>query len=184
MYREILNKVKPEIDKTMNFLNRELSKIRTGRVSSSLVEDVLIDSYGGKNPLKQVATISSSGPRTILIQPWDKTILLNIEKSILSSGLGINPIVEGDSVRLVFPPPTEEYRKSLAKTLNDKLEVARVTLRRWREDAWRQIQDGFRPGKIREDDKFRAKNELQELVDEYNRQIEEKGAQKTKEIME
>lgn len=184
MYKEILDKIKPEIDKTISFLDRELAKIRTGRVSVSLVEDVLIDSYGGKSPLKQVAALTTSGPRTIVVQPWDKSVLLNIEKSILSSGLGVNPIVEGESLRLVFPAPTEEYRKNLQKALGEKMEAARVTLRRWREEAWRQINESFRQGKIREDDKFRAKDDLQKMIDEYNKQIEDKGAQKAREIME
>ena len=131
-----------------------------------------------------MASVSVSGPRTILIQPWDKSAVLNIEKSILSSGLGINPIVEGDFVKLVLPAPTEDYRKSLTRSLSEKLEIARTTIRHWREDGWRQIQDSFRQGKIREDDKFRAKDELQELVDEYNKKIEEKGEQKSREIME
>ena len=184
MYQEILNRIKPEMERVISFLDAELAKIRAGRVSIALIEDLLIDCYGAKNQLKQVASLSVSGPRTILIQPWDKTMLLNIEKSILSSGLGGNPIVEGDLVKLVFPGSTEDYRRSLAKVLSEKLEAAKVTVRRWREDGWRQIQDGFRQGKIREDDKFRAKDELQKLVDDYNKKIDEKGDRKNREIME
>ncbi len=184
MHKEIINKIKPEMDKALSFLDRELAKIRTGRVSTSLVEDLMIDYHGEKTPLKQIASISVSGPRTIFIQPWDKFIILNIEKAILSSGLGINPVVEGDSVKLPLPPPSEENRKNLSRVLNDKLEMARTAVRRWREEGWRQIQDGFRQGKIREDDKFRAKDELQELIDEYNKKIEEKGEKKQKEIAE
>jgi len=172
------------MDKVLSFLDRELAKIRTGRVSTSLVEDLIVDCYGEKLPLKQMTSISVSGPRTIFIQPWDKSIILNIEKAILSSDLGINPVVEGDSIKLLLPPPSEEYRKNLFRVLNEKLEMARTAIRHWREEGWRQIQDGFRQGKIREDDKFRAKDELQELIDEYNKKIEEKGEQKKKEIME
>lgn len=184
MYKEIINKIRPELDKTLNFLDRELAKIRTGRVSTSLVEDLIIDYHGEKTPLKRLATISVSGPRTLFIQPWDTSILLNIEKIILGSDLGINPIVEADVIKLPLPPPSEEYRKNLLRLLAERLETARLTVRHWREEAWRQIQDGFRQGKIREDDKFRAKDELQELIDEYNEKIEEIGERKKKEIME
>lgn len=184
MYKEIINKIKPEMDKTMNFLDKELAKIRTGRVSSALVEDLGVDYMGERVPLKQVSSISVAGPRTLMVQPWDKSILLNIEKAILSSDLGINPMVEGSVVKIVLPPPSEEYRQNLFRLLGDKLEAARSSVRRWREDGWRQIQDGFRQGKIREDDKFRAKDELQNLIDEYNKNIEEKGEHKKKEIAE
>jgi len=184
MYKEIINKIRPELDKVIGFLDRELAKIRTGRISTSLIEDLIVDYYGEKTSLKKIATISVSGPRTITIQPWDKSVLLNIERAILGSDLGINPIVEGDSIKLPLPPPSEEYRKNLSRLLNEKLEMARLTIRHWREEVWRQIQEGFRQGKIREDDKFRAKDELQKIIDEYNEKIEEKGEIKEKEIME
>jgi len=184
MYREIINKIKPELEKSVNFLDRELAKIRTGRVSPSLIEDLIVDCYGGKNPLKQLSSISVSGPRALCIQPWDHSIILNIEKAILESNLGINPIVDKDKILLSLPPVSEEYRKNLLRVLNEKLEATRLTLRRWREEAWRQIQEGFRQGEIREDDKFRAKDELQELIDEYNGKIKEIEEKKKQEIME
>ena len=184
MYKEIIDKIKPETEKVLMFLDKELTKIRTGRVSVALVEDLIVDSYGEKSPLKQVASISVSGPRTIIIQPWDKSVVLNIEKAVLSSNIGINPIVEGETIRVTLPPPTEESRRELQRLLSDRLEVARNAVRKWREEAWRQIQDGFRQGKIREDDKFRAKDDLQKMIDDYNKKIEDKGEQKKREIME
>ncbi|MEK7519319.1 MAG: ribosome recycling factor [Patescibacteria group bacterium] len=184
MYQEIINKIKPELNNVLNFLDRELAKIRAGRVSTSLVEGLIIDYHGEKMSLKKLSSISLSGPRTIIIQPWDKSILLNIEKTILGSDLGINPNIKGDLIEVPLPPPSEEYRKDLLRYLSEKLEIGRQSIRRWREEAWRQIQEGFRQGKIREDDKFRAKDELQKLVEEYNEKIEEKGTIKKKEIME
>lgn len=184
MYKDILNKMRPEMDKTINFLDKEFAKIRTGRVSGALVEDISVEYMGERVPLKQVASISSSGPRTLIIQPWDRSIILNIEKAILSSDLGVNPLVEGSYVKIVLPPPSDEYRRTLLKSLNDKIEAARSSIRRWREDGWRQIQEGFRQGKIREDDKFRAKDDLQKLIDEYNKKIDEKGEQKKQELSE
>ena len=184
MYKEIINKAKPELDKVLLFLRGELDKIRTSRPSVSLAEELTIDYYVVKTPLRQVAAISISGPRTITIQPWDRSVLLNIEKAILGSGMGINPAVEKDLIRITFPPLSEEYRKELMKMLNTKMEEARLTLRRWREEAWRKIQEGFRQGTIREDDKFKAKDELQKIIDEYNQKIEEMGTRKKQEIEE
>ena len=183
-YKENINKVKPEMERVINFLIQEIAVIRTDRASPSLVENMMIDCYGQKMPLKQLATISLSGPRQILISPWDRAMILFIERTILESGLGINPVVEKDSIRLSLPPLSEEYRKDLLRTLSEKLEEARVKIRHWREEVWREVQDGFRQGKIREDDKFRAKDELQEIIDQYNEKIEEIGERKKKEIME
>jgi len=184
MHKEILDKTKPELDKAVMFLRAELDKIRTSRPSISLIEEYMIDYYGTRMPLKQVAAISIAGPRTIVIQPWDKSILLNIEKVVLGSGMGINPVVEKDVVRINFPALSEEYRKELLKVLNAKMEEARLTLRRWREEAWRKIQEGFRQGTIREDDKFRAKDELQKMIDDYSQKIEELGERKKQEVSE
>ena len=183
-YKENINKVKPEMERVINFLRQELAAIRADRASPALVENMMIDCYGQKMPLKQLATISLSGPRQILISPWDRAMILFIERTILESGLGINPVVEKDSIRLSLPPLSEEYRKDLLRTLSEKLEESRVKIRHWREEVWREIQDGFRQGKIREDDKFRAKDELQEIIDQYNEKIEEIGERKKKEIME
>lgn len=184
MYKEIINQLKPELDKILVFLNAELMKIRAGRPSVSLVEELIVDYYGEKTPLNQLTSISVTGPRSICIQPWDHSILLNIERAVLESNLGINPIVEKDLIRLNFPPLSEEYRRELLKVLNHKMEEARLTIRRWREEVWHQVQEGFRQGTIREDDKFRAKDELQKIIDEYGKKIEEIGERKKKEIMQ
>jgi len=184
MYKEIIEKIKPELDKTINFLERELTKLRIGRASPSLVENIVVECFGEKFPLKQLAAISLPGPRQILVQPWDKSYVESIEKAILQSGLGISPVVDKDVIRISLPSLSEEYRKDLLRVLSEKQEEARKTVRRWREKAWDEIQERFKEGEIREDDKFRAKDELQDLVDEYNKKIEEMGERKKKEIME
>ena len=184
MHQEIIKKLKPELDNVIIFLDREIAKIRGARASTALVEDITIDYHGEKLPLKKVASISLSGPRVIAIHPWDKSVLLSIERTILGSDLGINPVLKGDFIEVPLPPPSEEFRKELLRFLSEKLEMARQSIRHWREEAWRQIQEGFRQGKVREDDKFRAKDELQKLMDEYNEKIEERGESKKKEIME
>ncbi|MDD2731580.1 MAG: ribosome recycling factor [Candidatus Pacebacteria bacterium] len=184
MYQEIINKIKPEIEKALSFLEREVSKIRTGRASPSLIEDMPVDCFGQKFPLKQLAAISVPEPKTIIIHPWDKSYIEGIEKALSDSSLGVSPIVDKDIIRISLPPLTEEYRKNLLHILAEKQEDVRKTIRHWREKAWNEIQEGFRTGTIREDDKFKAKDKLQELIDQYNEKIEEIGDRKEKEITE
>lgn len=183
MYQQIINKIKPELDKIVEYYRGELSKIRTGRASPLLVEDLQAECYGQPLPLKQLATISLGDSRSILIQPWDKSILPAIEKAISSSGLNLNPIVDGDKIRVQLPQMTEENRKNLVKILKEKMEECRVSIRRWREKAWEEIQEGFKNGEIREDDKFRGKEELQKSIDGYNEKIETMGKKKEEEIL-
>jgi len=182
MYKEIIDKIKPEFDKVIIFLERELAKIRTGRASPSLVEEIEVECFGQKFPLKQLAAISSPGSRQILIQPWDKSCIEPIEKALSQSSIGASPIVDKDLIRLSLPPLNTEYRENLLRLISEKQEEARKTIRRWREEAWTEIQERAREGKIREDDKFRGKSELQKLVDEYNEKVEETGEKKKKEI--
>ncbi len=184
IYKEIINKIKPELDKVVNFLDRELAKIRTGRVSPSLIEDIEVECFDQKFPLKQMAAISVSESRQIIIQPWDKSYLEPIEKALQQSAIGMSPIVDKDLIRLSLPPLSEEYRQNLLRILSGKQEEAKKTVRHWREVAWDEIQQNFKEGKIREDDKFRGKSELQDLIDEYNQKIEEIGERKKKEIKE
>lgn len=182
MHQEIINKIKPEMDKVVAFLEGELAKIRTGRATPSLVEDVVADCFGQKFPLKQLAAISTPEAKQILIQPWDKSYIEGIVRALEKTGIGANPIVDKDAIRITLPPLTEDYRKDLLRLLSEKQEEARKTIRHWREEAWGQIQDGFRDGKIREDDKFRAKDNLQELVDNCNKKIDDLEEKKKKEI--
>jgi len=183
MHRQIIDNIKPELDKVVEFLKRELSKIHTGQASPSLVEDVMVDLLGQQMPLKQLAAISSPEPRKILVQPWDKSYIEPIEKALAQSSLGASPVVDKEVIRITLPAPTQELRQGLSRIVAEKAEEARKTVRRWREEAWGEIQARAREGKIREDDKFRGKDELQELVEEYNKKIEEIGERKRKEIM-
>ena len=181
-YKEIIDKIRPECDKVVAFFEGELAKIRTGRASPSLVEDVVCNCFGQKFPLKQLAAISTPEPKQILIQPWDKSYIEGIVSALEKTGTGANPIVDKDAIRINLPSLTEEYRKDLLKLLSEKQEQARQTVRRWREEAWGEIQEKAREGEVREDDKFRAKDELQELVDKYNEKIDALGEKKKKEI--
>ena len=184
MYQEIIDKIKPELDKVIVFLERELSKIRTSRATPSLVEDVVVECFGQKFPLKQLAAISTPEPKQILIQPWDKSYIEGIVSALGKTGIGVNPIVDKDIIRINLPPLTEEYRRNLLRIISEKQEEARKTIRHWREEAWEEIQEKTKNGEIREDDKFRAKDKLQDLIDEYNKKIEELGEKKKREVAE
>lgn len=183
-YKDLVKKIEPEFQKTLSFLERELMKFRTGRANPTLVEDIVVECFGQKFPLKQLAAISSPEPRQITIQPWDKSYVEPIEKAISNSNLGISPVVDREMIRINLPALNEEYRKTLLKVLSEKQEEARKTIRHWREESWREIQSNEKEGEISEDDKFRAKDELQKLVDDFHKKIEELGERKKKEIME
>ncbi len=184
MYQEIIKTIEPELEKTIKFLEGELMKIRTSQASPSLVEDIIVNCFGSEVPIKQLGAISCPEPRKIVIQPWDKSYLEPIEKALNKTNLGMSPIVDQDLIRLMLPILSDEYRKNLLNVLSVKAEEARQTVRRWREDAWKKIQEGFKEKTIREDDKFKAKDELQKLVDKYNKKIEELRERKKREISE
>jgi ribosome recycling factor len=181
-YQEIIQRIKPECEKSVVFLSTELGKIRTGRASPALVEDVVVDCFGQKFPLKQLAAISIPEPRQIMIQPWDPSYIPGIVSSLEKTGIGANPVVDKTSVRVNLPSVTAEYKKDLLRLISEKQEETRKIIRKWREKAWEEVQEGFKNSLIREDDKFRAKDELQELMDDYGKKIEEFGDKKKGEL--
>ncbi|NTW27170.1 MAG: ribosome recycling factor [Candidatus Moranbacteria bacterium] len=183
MYNEIINLHKEDLEKTIEHFKSEGSKIRTGRANASLVEDLLVDYYGAKTPLKQVASINTPEPRTIAIQPWDRGALAAIESAIRNSDLNMNPTNDGVLVRINIPMLTEERRREMVKVLNQKGEEARIGIRSVREDVLKEIKDAEKAGEMSEDDAFTGKEKLQVIVDEYNKKIEELRAKKEVEIM-
>ncbi len=182
MYKEIINNIKPSLDKTIEFLKGELMKIKTSRANSAMVENIEVECYDQKLPIQQLATINVPKPRMITIQPWDKNILPDIEKTLRKRS-NLNPVVDGEMIRVNIPALSEEQRKEYAKIVGEKEEEAKISVRHHREEAWKNIQELEQEGKIREDDKFRGKDELQDLVDEYNEKIEEIAENKKQEIM-
>lgn len=178
-----MQELKQKLEKIIGRFKGEVASLRTGRASSALVEDLEVDYYGSKTPLKAVASISSPEPRTIVIQPWDKNAIQPIEKAIQASSLGLNPITDRDAIRLSIPSLTEERRKELAKLLGKHMEEARIHVRKEREDTLREIDRMEKAKEISEDQKFRKKNDVQKIVDETNKKIEEIGAAKEKEIL-
>lgn len=182
-YKEFIDKVRPEFEKTLKFLEIELAKIRTSRASPALVEDVQVNYLNDKFALKQLAAISCPQPNQIVIQPWDDSYIESIEKAILQSGLGMSSAVDKNIIRLSLPLLTEEYRHNLVKILNQKAEEVHQTIRHWRDDAWNKIQQAQKEKKISEDDKFRGKDGLQKLVDEYGNKIKDLIKKKESELM-
>ncbi|KKP79557.1 MAG: ribosome recycling factor [Candidatus Moranbacteria bacterium RIFOXYA12_FULL_35_19] len=183
MVNETIDKKKEDFEKAISYFKDELGKLRTGRASVSLVEDLLVDYYGAKSPMKQIASITVPEARTIAIAPWSRDVLVDIEKAIRESQLNLNPINDGQVIRINLPALNEERRKEIVKMLNQKSEEARVSVRRIREEIWEEIQNLEKAGTIGEDDKFSGKDKLQKVVDEYNTKIEEIRKKKEEEIM-
>jgi len=182
--KEFFAKHKADFDGVLNFYKSDIASVRTGRATPALVEDLPVDAYGQKMTIKELASISAPEPRTVMIQPWDKNVLENIASAIHKSGVGLAPIVDGDLIRLSIPSLTEERRKEFIKLLKQKSEQARVKIRNVREDIWGKVQHMEKNGEIREDEKFRAKEDLQKIVDAQNHMIEELEKKKEGELMQ
>ncbi len=182
-YKEFVDKAKPEFEKTFKFLEQEMAKIRTSRASPALVEDIEVSAFGSKFSIKQLGAISTPQTNQIVIQPWDGSYIEPIEKAIANSGLGMSAVVDKNIIRLSLPLLTEEYRQSLIKILSEKSEQARQTIRRQREDIWNRLHDAFKAKQLSEDDKFRGKDELQKVVDEYNEKIKNLVEKKKGELL-
>jgi ribosome recycling factor len=173
MIKTLIDSKKDFFETAITHLLEEATKIRTGRANPGLVENLSVDYYGTRTPLKQIANISIPEPRQIMIQPWDKGALGLIETAIRESDLGLSPGNDGLGIRLVLPQLNEETRKDLVKVLNNKAEEARISVRNIREDLWKEITTLEKEGSISEDEKFTGKDLLQNRVDEYNNKIEE-----------
>lgn len=183
MIKEKIDARKESFEAALTHLREECNKIRTGRANPGIVENLMVDYYGTKTPLKQIANISVPEPRQIMIQPWDKGALPSIETAIRESDLGLNPGNDGLGIRLVLPQLNEETRKDLVKVLNNRAEEARITVRNVREDIWKEIVDLEKAGTISEDDKFAGKDTLQKTVDDYNQAIEDIRRKKETDIL-
>ncbi len=160
----------------------EISSLRTGRATPAFVENIMVDSYGAKMPLKHAASINVEDARTLRITPWDISVIKNIENALANSSLGSQPIADKQSIRLTLPELSEERRKALIKVLSEKVEEAKVSLRRERDEVWKNIQAKEREGEIPEDDKFRFKDDLQKIIDKATEEVEEMAGRKEKEI--
>lgn len=172
----------PKFNEILQFLKKELSALRTGRAHPSMVENIFVESYGVKSPLKHIASISIPEARTLRIQPWDKTIIKNLEKAIIEAKIGISPVNEGNVIRLTIPLMTTEDRLNLVKNLNDKLESARIKIRHVRDEIREKIVNAEKNKNITEDDKFAFLKELDDATKEQNQTIKKIGEEKEKEL--
>jgi ribosome recycling factor len=172
-----------KFDKGVERFKQEISGLRTGRASASLVENISIESYGAKMPISHVASISTPDARTIAIQPWDKANMGPIEKAIQASNIGLNPVNDGVLIRLSVPQMTEERRKELVKVLGQMEEQAKIAVRNVREEIIKDLKRQQDDGELTDDDVNVQKEDLQKVVDKYNVQIKEIAEAKEKEIM-
>lgn len=181
--KDLIGQKKPDFEKILNFYKSEIAAIRTNRATPALVEDIEVDYYSQRLKIKELGSVTVPEPRTIVIQPWDKGALEAIGGAISQSGVGLNPVNDGNTIRLNLPPLTEERRKEFIKLLKQKAEDAKIKIRRTREELWNKIQHLERERQIREDDKFWAKEELQKIVDEFNQKVEDMEKKKESELL-
>ncbi len=173
-----------KMHKSFESLLHQYSKVRTGRASTSILDDIRINYYGQPQAIKQLGNVSIPEARLIIIQPWDKTTLADIEKAILAANLGITPENDGNVIRLPFQPLTEEKRKDIVKNLKKMSEDARISIRNVRRDANEQAKKMKKDSEISEDEEKKLLKELQDLTDEWIKKIDEAEKGKEKEIME
>ena len=169
---------------SVEHLDRELAAVRAGRANPAVLDKVSVDYYGAPTPIQQVASVAVSEARTLTITPWDRTLLRAISKAIMASDVGINPIDDGQTIRLNFPAPTEERRKQLAKEVSKLGEEAKVAVRNIRRDAMDKFKAIKKAGELTEDDQKKLEEETQKLTDKYVKLIDDTCADKNKEIME
>lgn len=184
MIEETYADSKRRMGKAVESTKAELSKLRTGKASTALVDTIQVHYYGAMVPLKQVGNISTPEPRLIVIQPWDRSILPEIEKAILKSDLGLNPSNDGIVVRIPIPALTEERRIDLAKLVKKLGEEGKIAIRNIRRDAKDKLKNAEKNHDISEDDLHRSQDNIQELTDEYIKKLDEIIEAKEKEIME
>ncbi|EKD56691.1 MAG: hypothetical protein ACD_58C00120G0014 [uncultured bacterium] len=183
MYQSIISGIKPKMQLVIDKMLGEFKNLRIGKANSSLVDDIKVEYYGTLTPIRQMATISIPDAKTISIQPWDRNNLGDIELAVRNAGLGLNPVNNGSSVVINLPPLTEERRQELVKHIKVVAEEARVMLRNVRQDSWNQIKALEKDSKLTEDDRYRAEEELNKIIDDFNRKIEEETDKKSAELM-
>lgn len=177
-----INDFKGEFDKVVEFLKKDIIGLRTGRASVAMVEDISIEAYGTYQPLKSVASITVADAKTLNIEPWDKSVLGNVEKGIRDSGIGVNPVNDGRIIRVILPDLTSERRHELTKVLHEKLENARVSMRKVRQEARELVEMEEENKTIGEDEKFKLFEDLEKMVKDYADQIKAVGEKKEAEI--
>ncbi|HSM90610.1 MAG TPA: ribosome recycling factor [Desulfobacterales bacterium] len=184
MIESVYRDSKDNMGKVIEALKKELKRVRTGRASLSLLDGIKVDYYGTLTPLSQMATLAVPESRQITIQPWDTTVIKEIEKAILKSDLGLTPSSDGKIIRISIPPLTEQRRKELVKVVHKISEEYKVSVRNLRRDANELIKDIKKDGKISEDDAFKSQEKIQKITDEHISLVDACYKEKEKEILE
>ena len=184
MIESIYQDTRESMGKTVEALKNELSRIRTGRASLSILDGIKVDYYGTLTPLNQMATLAVPESRMITIQPWDASVIKDIEKAILKSDLGLTPSSDGKIIRISIPQLTEDRRKELVKVVHKVCEEHKVSVRNFRRDSNDLLKSMKNEGEISEDDAFKAQDQVQEITDEYIQLVDECYKEKEKEILE
>lgn len=174
---------KTELKKVEDYLSKEYSQLNIGRASPMILDSISVESYGSYVDLKNVASIAIEDPKTLRVAPWDKTQIKGIEKAIAGANLGLSLATDEGGIRVIFPQLTTETRQTLVKVLKEKLEDARITVRKERERIWDDVQAKEKEGKLTEDERFRAKEDLQKVIDEANSSLEAIFEKKEKEVL-
>ncbi len=184
MLDSIFDETRESMSKSISSLKKELNRLRTGRASLSILDGIKVDYYGTLTPLNQMATLAVPESRLITIQPWDVSVIKEIEKAILKSDLGLTPSNDGKIIRIAIPPLTEERRKELVRVVHKMCEDYKVSVRNIRRDANELIKTMKKDGEISEDDAFKAQDQVQKITDEQIKLIDECDKEKEKEILE
>jgi ribosome recycling factor len=184
MIEDIKKDAKERMGKSVESLKTEMSKIRTGRAHTSLLDHVTVEYYGSEVPISQVANIGIEDSRTLTVTPWEKPMVQAVEKAIMTSDLGLNPMSAGAVIRVPMPPLTEERRRDLVRVVKGEAEQGRVAIRNIRRDANSDLKDLLKEKEISEDEEHKAEDEVQKLTDQHIQLIEEVLATKEKELME
>ena len=184
MVADILNAASSKMQKSLESLKIELSKIRTGRANPSLLDGVQVVYYGTETPLNQLASVTTDDPRTLAVTPWDKALIPTIEKAIITAGLGLNPVTVGAVIRVPMPPLTEERRKDLVKIVKQEVENAKVAIRNIRREANSKFKELLKNKEITEDEERDSQNKMQKLTDNNVKEAESIMSHKEKELLE
>jgi len=184
MKEEILSELRQKMNKAVDALKKDFRKIRTGRASTALLDGIKVDCYDTQMPIDQVATISAPESRLLTIQPWDQTLMGNVEKSILKSELGLTPMNDGKIIRISIPPLTEERRKELAKLARKMAEDNKISIRNFRREANDMFKELKAEKEISEDALFRSQDDVQKITDEFIKKVDKTTTQKEQEIVE
>ncbi|MEK7619760.1 MAG: ribosome recycling factor [Patescibacteria group bacterium] len=179
----LLSQKKPVFESVIDHLQKELAGLRTGRATPALVEDISVSAYDAMMEIKGLASIQVQDAKTLIIDPWDKSLLRNVEKGIRDAGVGLSPVVDGTVIRIVMPSMTEDNRKAMVKKMKEYLEDTRIALRQVREEARDDATKMEKDKQISEDEKFKLLDEIDKMTKEFNDQIDGIGEKKEEEIM-